>query len=215
MKHYMSIEEFIKNNYKFTNESNNPPTNSMQSNNEKYMESLSQLESLATQLEVLNKNIKTCEEKLEGIKKEMRNISRERYIIKLMHKLNISSFELDNYIIEIKKQKEVREMYSSTVKNFLKLLKDKDMKELIDFSEKVIEMNTKIKNETKIEINKKVTNESTETTIINEEYADLLNILSEKIISFSYSVKILKCLVNVNFNFPVAKELVTIKDLTN
>jgi len=76
-------------------------------------------------------------------------------------------------------------------------------------------MNTKIKNETKIEINKKVTNESTETTIINEEYADLLNILSEKIISFSYSVKILKCLVNVNFNFPVAKELVTIKDLTD
>ena len=43
----------------------------------------------------------------------------------------------------------------------------------------------------------------------------ILNILSEKIISFSYSVKILKCLVNVNFNFPVAKELVTIKDLTD
>jgi len=82
------------------------------------MKAYADLEVLAKQIENTNAEIKKYTKELNSIKTSITNKNREAYIIKLMHKLEIKEFKLDDYTIQIKERKK----QEKCINNLLKIL---------------------------------------------------------------------------------------------
>lgn len=223
MKKFLTFDEFIKKNYLHINESDGLTSNDIKSDNEKLIKAYADLEVLAKQIENINKEIKKYTKKLNSIKTSITNKNREAYIIKLMHKLEIKSFDLDGYTIQIKERKKTREMYQQSLKNFMSYLTENNMEDLLDNCKKIIESYEKTTTTKDIKITPKKTNEdliqnsniNSNNAKENEQLAKSFNDLINSINSFNYGVDVLGCFVNIKFDYVIDNEVVAIKDLVD